>query len=318
MAMNTAALSAAGLAMSVGNIENSEVSLDRAHVTLEKDTNAVQSAQEKYNEAVGKYGANSQQAIDASDKLKAAQDALSVAQERVDEAQRNMNQTIVMSALTIIPSVIGAFTSLSTVLTSFGLVGGATTVVSDGLSMALWTFAANPIVLVIAGIAALAIGLYEAYEHCKPFRDAINEVGGVLGGAVKAAFNAVSEVANFLWNDVFKPFGEFLADVFVNLYLKPLEIAWNALSIALQWIWHNVLEPVANFFKGALSEAINFVMAPINLFETAISKVSSLAKPLTDIIGGLTGALKSMCFAHAAPAAEEFNKQLTAGIENST
>ena len=42
MAMNTAALSAAGLAMSVDNIENSEVSLDRAHVTLEKDTNAVQ------------------------------------------------------------------------------------------------------------------------------------------------------------------------------------------------------------------------------------------------------------------------------------
>ena len=64
--------------------------------------------------------------------------------------------------------------------------------------MALWTLAANPIVLVIAGIAALAIGLYEAYEHCKPFRDAINEVGAVLGGAVKAAFNAVSEVANFL------------------------------------------------------------------------------------------------------------------------
>ena len=36
MAMNTAALSAAGLAMSVDNIENSEVSLDRAHVTLGK------------------------------------------------------------------------------------------------------------------------------------------------------------------------------------------------------------------------------------------------------------------------------------------
>ena len=40
-----------------------------------------------------------------------------------------------------------------------------------------------------------------------------------------------------------------------------------------------------------------------------------MAKPLTDIIGGLTGALKNMCFAHAAPAAEEFNKQLTSGIE---
>ena len=59
------------------------------------------------------------------------------------------------------------------------LVGGASTVISDGLSMALWTLAANPIVLVIAGIAALAIGLYEAYEHCEPFRDAINAIGSV-------------------------------------------------------------------------------------------------------------------------------------------
>jgi hypothetical protein len=71
----------------------------------------------------------------------------------------------------------------------------------------------------------------------------------------------------------------------------------------------------ANFFKVVLAEAINYVMAPINLFETAISKVSGLLKPITDGIGTLTNALKSICFAHAAPAAEEFNKQLTTGIE---
>ena len=77
----------------------------------------------------------------------------------------------------------------------------------------------------------------------------------------------------------------------------------------------NVLEPVADFFKGVFADAINFVMAPINAFESAISKVASLAKPLTDIIGGLTGTLKNLCFAHAAPAAEEFNKQVTSSIE---
>ena len=85
----------------------------------------------------------------------------------------------------------------------------------------------------------------------------------MLGGAIKDAFNAVATVANFLWNDVLKPFGEFLGAVFVDLYLKPLEAEWNALSSGLQWIWHNVLEPVADFFKGALAEAINFVMTQI-------------------------------------------------------
>ncbi|MGA2681687.1 MAG: hypothetical protein ABSF44_07815 [Candidatus Bathyarchaeia archaeon] len=139
--MNTAVLSAAGLVTSVHSLESAETSLDRAHVVVEKDTNGVQTAQEKYKEAVAKYGPNSQQAIDAADKLKAARDALSVAQQRVQDAQNNMNQTIMMSSLTIIPSVIGAFTSLSTVLTSFGLVGSASTMMTDGLSMALWTLA---------------------------------------------------------------------------------------------------------------------------------------------------------------------------------
>ena len=215
-----------------------------------------------------------------------------------------------MSSLTIIPSVIGMVTSLRTVMTAYPAVAGAVATASEAVGTAMDFLAANPIVLVIAGIAALAIGLFEAYEHCKPFRDAVNEIGAVLGGAFSTALNAVSGALTWLWNNVFKPFGEFLGAVFVNLYLKPLEVAWDALSSGLQWIWHNVLEPVANFFKGALADAINFVMAPIKLFEDAISKVSNLAKPLTDVIGGLTNALKSMCFAHAAPAAEEFNKQL--------
>lgn len=47
-------------------------------MTVEKSTNAVQAAQEKYNAAVAKYGPNNQQAKDAADKLNAAQDALTV------------------------------------------------------------------------------------------------------------------------------------------------------------------------------------------------------------------------------------------------
>ena len=75
LAINTAALSAAGLVSSVYSLESAETSLDKAHVTVERDTNAVQAAQEKYNAAVSKYGVNSQQAIDAHNKSTTAQDA---------------------------------------------------------------------------------------------------------------------------------------------------------------------------------------------------------------------------------------------------
>ena len=128
------------------------------------------------------------------------------------------------------------------------------------------------------------MGLYEAYEHCAPFRDAINEVGNVLEGAFKTA-------------------------------LTDIENALSTLGVGLRYLWNSILVPIADFFKGAFAEAINFVMGPIDAFESAISKVSSIVQPLDNLLGGLTSTLKSMCFAHAAPAAEEFNKQLTSGIE---
>ncbi len=253
LAMNNLALSGAGLVMSVSNIENAEVSLDRAHVTLEKDTNAVQAAQEKYNEAVAKYGPNSQQATDAANKLQAAQDALTVAQERVDEAQRNVNNTIMMSSLTIIPSIITAIGSLSTITASWTAIQGAASVAADAFGIALDFLSANPIVLVIAGIAALALGIYEAYEHCGPFRDAINEIGSVLGGAFASAAKDISAALNFLWNDVLVPIADFLKTVFldaINVVLEPIKLLMDAV---------NAVSKVGNAIGGAVGGALKSI-----------------------------------------------------------
>lgn len=314
MAMNMAVLSAASLAMGISNVENAEVTLDRAHVTLEKDQTAVTLAQQAYNKAVSDYGTNSQQASDAASKLKDAQDTLSVAQEKVSEDQRNLNNTIMMSSLQIIPGVIGAFTSLNTLFSAYPAIASAVSAATDAVGSAMDFLAANPIILVIAGVAALAVGLFEAYEHCTPFREAINEVGTVLEGGFRVALAEIEGALTFLWNDLFKPFGEFLSSIFTAC-ISSSEVAWSGLGAVLSYLWNDVLVPVANFFKGAFVDAINFVMSPIDAFESAISKVANAVKPLTDIIGGLTGALKGLCFAHAAPAAEEFNKQVSSSIE---
>ena len=284
MAMNMAALSAASLVMGISNVENAEVTLDRAHVTLEKDQTAVTLAQQAYNKAVSDYGTDSQQASDAASKLKDAQDTLGVAQEKVSEDQRNLNNTIMMSSLQIIPGVIGAFTSLNTLFSAYPAIAGAVSTATDAVGTAMDFLAANPIVMVVAGIAALAIGLFEAYEHCTPFRDAINEVGTALEGAVKTAFINIEKV-------------------------------FNDTGAALNYLWSSVLVPVADFFKGAFTDAIDVVLAPVKAFESAIGAVSNAVKPLTGIIGDLTGALKGLCFAHAAPAAEEFNTQVSRSIE---
>ena len=100
--------------------------------------------------------------------------------------------------------------------------------------------AANPIVLVIAGIAALAIGLYEAYEHCKPFRDAVNEVGAVLGGALSAAFNAVSEVAHF--------FGMTFSSRLASSSLSFCQFVFEAIGGSLERLEHSPAVDLAQCF----------------------------------------------------------------------
>ena len=187
----------------------------------------------------------------------------------------------------------------------------------EGLGGALDVLAANPIVLVVIGIAALAFGIYEAYQNCAPFRNAINEIGGILEGAFKTAVSDIEGALSYLWNNVFAPLGSFLSDTF-NGALSAVKTTFDDIKTALSDLWNNVLVPVANFFKGAFTEAINIVMGPIQTFENAINTVSKALSPITGLVGDLTGALKNMCFAHAAPAAEEFNKQLTNGIELSS
>ncbi len=70
-------------------------------------------------------------------------------------------------------ALLGTATVASTAATE-----GAT-VATEGLNVAM---TANPIGLVIAAIAALAVGFYELYQHCTPVRNIINDVWGVLKG----------------------------------------------------------------------------------------------------------------------------------------
>lgn len=282
LAVSQVASAGAGLVMGVYSLESAEVSLDRAHVTVEKDTTAVAAAQLAYNNAVANYGSGSEQAQVASDKLTDAQNSLSVAQQRVGTAQNDVNSSMMQFGISIIPDVTSAFSGVSTIMMNFPNVSSA---MSSGVEVLSGAFdGLDTSLIVVVAIVALGFALYEAYEHCAPFREAVNEIGTVLEEAFKTA-------------------------------LTDIEKALSAVGAALDSLWHGVLLPVADFFKGVFAAALEFVMVPIDAFESAISKVAAAVKPLSDIIGGLSNALKGLCFAHAAPAAEEFNTQVSKSIE---
>ncbi|MGD0204164.1 MAG: hypothetical protein ABSC20_09710 [Candidatus Bathyarchaeia archaeon] len=273
MQMNSAAMSGAMLYMAVNNIENAQVSLSRANLMEEKAANSVTLAQQAYNLAVAKYGETSLQAQDAANKLNLAIQTQQVDQERVEEASRNYNSTLMMSALTVIPAVINVVNLACNATKMWEGAQAALDVVMD----------ANPVMLVVLAVAALVVGFIAAYEYCKPFRDIINDIGSIMGGAVLSAFNALKTAGDALWN-------------------------------GLNAAYTGILLPVANFFKEIFVADINAALVPIKAFESVIGAVANAVKPLEGFIGDLGSALGKLCFAHASPAAEEFNKQITQSI----
>jgi hypothetical protein len=72
--------------------------------------------------------------------------------------------------------------------------------VVGGLSKALIFLAANPVVLVIAGVALLAAGLVIAYKKSETFRNIVDSVFRFLAKAVGAAVGAVLEMFRGMLN----------------------------------------------------------------------------------------------------------------------
>ena len=124
---------------------------------------------------------------------------MTVAHERVDEAQRNLNNSMMTFGVSVIPATMTMVTGISTLMGNFPGIAETMSGAFGDIGDALESLATNPVALIVIGIVALAIGLYEAYEHCKPFRDAVNEIGAVLGGALKTALTDIYNALNWLW-----------------------------------------------------------------------------------------------------------------------
>jgi hypothetical protein len=289
LAVNNVATSGFAMYNAIDRVMDMEVQVDRANLQVKTSLNAVEDAQTRYNKVVEKYGPVSAEAQAAQKDLQLAQERYQVACERADMIQGNLNETIVQSALTFIPSLITMITSVSTLMTGW-------TAVTQGVSAALTFLQANPIILVIAGVAALIAGIIYAYNNCKPFRDLINTIGAYLQGAFLAAWNAVSgavswfntnviqpvgQALNWLWNNVLVPLAAFLIGTLLN--------AWNQLSNGISWAYKNVIKPVFD----AMAWVYNNVLKPIaDFLSGAAAAVGAAGSAISGAVSG--GALGGM------------------------
>lgn len=195
-----------------------------------------------------------EQAIDALTRFKGWFDSL-------DEGQK---QTILTIALVV--AAIGPF------LVILGTLMGSVTKVATGIktlqsvfSAMKLAFAANPFVLVIAGIALLIAGFVLAYNKCKWFRDGVNKffqgikdvgssvfsflekhVSGVFGG-IMANFNNFASAGKRIFNG----FLNFITGVFTGNWSK----AWQG----IQDIFGGIFDGLAALVKAPINSVIGLI-----------------------------------------------------------
>jgi hypothetical protein len=265
LGFNNLATSGFALYNIIDKVQDMQVGVDRANLMVKTSLNSVEDAQRRYNATLEKYDADSEQAKAAADDLKLAQERYQVACERADMMQGNLNEAMVAGAMQVIPTLITAISSVS-------MITGNWTAVTQGVSGALSFLSANPLVLVVAGIAALVAGLIWAYQNCEPFRDIINTIGSYIAGAFMLAWNGLITLWNSVLLPIIKTIGAALGWLWTNI-LAPLAVflvervlkGWQTMCDGFKWAYDTILKPI---FDG-LEWFYNNVIKPIAEFFAA-------------------------------------------------
>jgi hypothetical protein len=193
----------------------------------------------------------------------------------------------------------------------------ATAVAEDSAaaSGAAMDLALGPILLIGAAIAALGIGVYEAYEHFKPFREIVNDIGhylevGFMGAVhgVETAFHWLVGVVEKYGGDVLHflgTWGPVALAVLVPFIGIPLLIATHFHQIVtfLEGLGHDV----SHIFGDIKTDAVHiwndivhgvehivtgFVHREITGFENLWHGITGVVGHLaSDIWSGMTGAM---------------------------
>ena len=174
--------SATSLIFTFERMERAQYTLDRATNLLEDTNRRVAKAQDEYNKAVEKYGADSPQAAAAAATLKAAQDDASLATERLQLAQQNMNQVMITTVAMVIPTVITGITSLQGVIGAFSAF-----------------LASNPMGWLIIALSAITMLIIGLVTNFMGFRDTVIACFTAIGSAIMGIVNTIVGVLNTLF-----------------------------------------------------------------------------------------------------------------------
>lgn len=199
-----------------------------------------------------------------------------------------------------------------------GAVGSVIKIIPQ-LQAGLSALAANPIVLIIAAVAAILIILY---TQCEAFREAINNLVSTIGtalqpvlevvmGLLQTVMDLLSPIITLLGDilatvinlvvEALQPFFDILTFIFeliqplLQVALIPLQLILTALQVPLKIIGQLLgwLAPLFQVFGGIISKIFGGVVKVINIvlgvIEDAVNFVIGIINGLIDGVNGALG-----------------------------
>jgi phage-related protein len=169
------------------------------------------------------------------------------------------------------------------------VIGGALIVALSALSVALWTIATNPVVLIVAGIVAavalLAVGIYELYTHWDTVWGGIKRIAADVADffvmrwnqawdSTKNALNSIGAFFTDRWNSFYGTIAGAMGkihDAVVSAWSTVtgfLSDRWNSAWASLQ----SGLSTVGAFFAGVWNDVLSITTTVLNAISGFFSK----------------------------------------------
>lgn len=174
--------------------------------------------------------------------------------------------------LIVIGKVISA---VGTIMTVVPKITGVINTVKGAFAALNTTMLANPIVLIIAAIAALVAAFIYLWNNCDGFRqfwidlwENVKQVAITVWNAIKEFFSQVWEAIKTIFSTVFEVI-KTLVTTYFNLYKTIIETVFNVIKTVITTIW----EAIKGVFTTVFNVIKTLVTTYFNIYKTIIQTV---------------------------------------------
>ena len=225
----------------------------------------------------------------------------------LDDGVKNTIVTVglIVAAIGPVLIVVGkVISSVGTIMTLLPKLASVISTVKTAFGALNAVLAANPIILVIAAIAALVAAFIYLWNNCEEFRqfwidlwENIKEVAAAVGEWLAQAWQTMGEAITTAWNAICEFFvgvWDGIKNVFTTVVTAIstfLINAWNTISTTITTVWNTiqsvtqtVWNAIASFFTAVWTTISNTVSTVINAISNFITTAWNTIQSVTQTV----------------------------------